>query len=181
MPKVISTPGRHIIVEGPDGAGKSTLIKALSEMLSLPVHPKFAKSSGPDLETLDRRTHADLESLAGYAKSPGVYDRYPLISELIYGPLVRHSLTGWFNDKEWVDIGHKVLQHRTVVVWCLPRLGVLRRNVSSTRDMPGVREHIDAINLCYMEMHEGWKGPKIAYNYEKDRPESLVPFIKSYI
>ena len=169
MPKQIRRMAkRHIILEGPDGSGKSTILHTIADWeRQLTIHPKFATSKGPDHHLFDVRTQADLETLADATKTPGIYDRYPIISELIYGPIIRKRLPGWFNDSEWISIAERVLQARTIVVWCLPPFDVVRKNVSDDRDMPGVTDNLNEIYLQYQNRAEQWQGPKFIYDYTK--------------
>lgn len=67
-----------IIIEGPDGGGKSTLAQALSECLDMPIQG----SEGPpqyDGEINDR-----IRRYLAYDR-PYIFDRHPVISQPIYG------------------------------------------------------------------------------------------------
>jgi len=68
---------RPIIVEGPDGSGKSTLVAKLSRDLNLPIH----HPGGPPINR-DEFTHR----LNFYSQNRDkfIFDRAPHISELIY-------------------------------------------------------------------------------------------------
>lgn len=174
---------KHVILEGPDGSGKTTLLRKLLESMQLNLipHAKFSGPEGPDLTTLDYRTNVDLGMIADRTKYYGVYDRYPIISELIYGPIVRQSLTGWFNDTEWTRLGWRILEERTVVVWCLPPLENVIKNVSNDRDMAGVKEKIEEIHKAYTYTADAWTGPKFIYDYTRDNESSVVAFLKENI
>ena len=72
---------RIIAVEGPDGAGKSTLIQMLSADLDRPV----IHTGGPPKtrqEWLDR-----LAMVRSHIGKAVLFDRLPQISEQVYGPL----------------------------------------------------------------------------------------------
>lgn len=71
---------RHIIIEGPDGSGKSTLVAGLSSLLGFGV----VRGKGPEKypgEILDRA-----ESYLKLLDSPvpTIFDRHPCISHPIY-------------------------------------------------------------------------------------------------
>ena len=147
---------KHVIVEGPDGAGKSSLIKIITRDIStLPMHPRDRASdsiSGP-VASLDHWVVDDLVNMS--SRRPSVYDRHPLISEPIYGPITRGKVPGLFNKRRWVDLGLGYLAAYTVIVICLPPLATVRRNVATSAQMAGVVEHINEIWGEYVELdHE---------------------------
>jgi len=71
----------HIVIEGPDKAGKSTLAKFLSEELGLPIMKFSAPEAGQN----------PFDQYIGFlaqAQTPHILDRF-YMSELTYGPLKR--------------------------------------------------------------------------------------------
>lgn len=68
-----------IIAEGPDGSGKSTLIKKLANTFNLPVY----HSGGPKTTKRMYEVLAELKTMA-YADQTYLVDRVPFISELVY-------------------------------------------------------------------------------------------------
>jgi adenylate kinase family enzyme len=66
---------RSIIVEGPDGAGKSTLAKELAEILGYRY-----QTTGGALDTPEALANKVEECM----ESGVVYDRHPLISDMVY-------------------------------------------------------------------------------------------------
>jgi hypothetical protein len=157
---------RHIIVEGPDGAGKTDLIRDLANHLGLPVHPRFVQSRTHPPEDLDMRVMDDLATPAftsGY--HTWIYDRHPLISELIYGPITRGSLNGQFQFPSWVDRMLATLVPRVVVVWCLPPYAEVVNNVNPERDRPDVVGKIYDVYQAYERSHKMWAGPFVVHDY----------------
>jgi GTPase SAR1 family protein len=164
---------RHIIVEGPDGSGKTNLIQRLVNELNMPVHPKASDSkTGPHLPTLDAWVDNDLKTM--HEQCPSIYDRHPLISELIYGPICRSGVPGKFNDKVWVSTSRRLVAKQSVVIRCLPSLRAVRKNVQNEDipQMPGVVDCIDEIYFYYGCM--GWPGTMITWNYEKHEFNQLA-------
>ncbi len=68
---------RPVIVEGPDGSGKSTLVKKLSLDLGLPVH----HPGGPPI---NRDEFLGRVNFYTHNRDKFVFDRCPHISELVY-------------------------------------------------------------------------------------------------
>lgn len=69
---------RHIILEGTDNAGKSTLAKALSEILNIPVRGRIVRAE-------QGQTVAELHVLDVFAQmQPTILDRCYAISDFVY-------------------------------------------------------------------------------------------------
>jgi len=97
-----------VIVEGPDNSGKSTLTEELANALGTTV----IHSGGPVLD----QHEADIREKVLYERpSNTLYDRIPLISEMIYGPIIRgvHFYTA-------DSFKRFCLEKRPVVIYCRP-------------------------------------------------------------
>jgi len=143
-----------LIVEGPDGGGKTTLITELQAQMDIAIMPKASRSdTGPDTRTLRKWVDQDLSTPN---HSPHLYDRYPLISEPIYGPLIRGHMADGFDDLQWFASRCEMIRQRSAaIVFCLPPFEVTHRNVmlnhdNSTKHMRGVRMKIRAIYEQYI-------------------------------
>lgn len=164
---------KHIIVEGPDGAGKTTLISHLRDALSLPVHPKASHSIDGPVETLGKWVNDDLPNLITLVKHGEgpqfIYDRHPVISEPIYGSLVRGHIQYPFGEPSYINGIREVMYDTCIVVWCLPDLDTVARNVyANARDqMPGVTFNIGKVHQAYMTAYFRWRGPKRQYDYRR--------------
>lgn len=73
-----------IIVEGMDNSGKSTLVKTLSKSMGLLALNNRVKLSSP--AEFRAYTTDMIELSRGY---PVIFDRWPGISEWVYGPILR--------------------------------------------------------------------------------------------
>jgi len=71
-----------IVIEGCDGSGKSTLVKSLSEDLDLPSYHKARPGTAEEVESR-------MNEVIAYSDGPAIWDRVPIISEQIYGPVLR--------------------------------------------------------------------------------------------
>lgn len=163
---------KHIIVEGPDGAGKTTLISHLAHTLHIPVHEKASNSVSGPVDYLGKWVADDMKTLGGTIKNgPGqafIYDRHPIISEPIYARLVRQQIAQYpFEVEEFLTGMREVMYDACVVVWCLPSLDTVARNVwASSRDqMPGVTMKIAKVHQAYMTAYFRWRGDKRQYDY----------------
>lgn len=155
-----------ILLEGPDGSGKSTLVTELLQRFpQLTVHPKFVPSSGVG----DRTEIYDkvCEDTAHFIERPiQIYDRHPMISEYVYGPVVRNHL-----PQEWQSPSARLMRgiiaNHALVVWCLPGLETVKQNISQDRDMDGVVDNIAQIYNTYLTVKALWPGHCVTYNYQE--------------
>lgn len=140
---------RHIVVEGPDGAGKTNLVKDIVAALGLPVHPRSTPSVGGPPPHLDMWVEREFRR----AKTQGIYDRHALVSEPIYGPIVRGRVPGLFNDRTWYETSLDRLAYQAVFVFCLPPYMEIANNVldNPSEHMAGVAdpENLYAIYELY--------------------------------
>jgi GTPase SAR1 family protein len=166
---------RHLVAEGPDGAGKSTLIRELLKFQSTPSipeplfvpHKRAVPSTGYTTVDLSDWVREDIHTIGHHV--PSIYDRHPLISEPIYGPIIRGYLPGKFRIPGWTSVMAGRLQARVFTVFCLPPLDVVKANVErdAAGQMGGVPEHIGEIYEEYMYLVHNWAGPKLVYDYTK--------------
>lgn len=166
---------RHIIVEGPDGGGKTQLFNFLNGHLPtiMPYPSKASASTGPVTSQLANwavraQRHMRHED-SGY-----LFDRHPIISELIYGPIIRNGVPKSFQDPSWVEGVRQTLYKTAIVVWCFPPPSVAQRSVSVERDMPGVVENFRAIYQQYLIAASQWQGPFAVWNYTTDDELDLL-------
>lgn len=137
-----------IIVEGPDGGGKTTLIKLLKEELQLPVAPRVvSKNTRPALVDLKSWVDNNLEE--GFQKT--IFDRHRLISEPIYGPILRYNQEPGFNDIKWLGPRlDRFYSIEPIIIYCLPPWTEVFSNIEFDRDNEAVREKIEAIYSAYV-------------------------------
>lgn len=162
---------RHMIVEGPDGAGKTTLISELLKFQSTPsipdplftLHERACSSTGGPVADLSAWVTEDMHTIGHHA--PSIYDRHPIISEPIYGPLTRGYVKGRFKIHGWTSVMAGRLQARTFTVFCMPSLATVQENIHKADQMHGVTENILDIYMEYQYLIHNWDGPKMVYDY----------------
>lgn len=179
-----------VIVEGPDGGGKTSLIGMMAEVLDFEVMPKAAHSDhGPDVMTLRDWVDADL---SGPVHNGKFYDRYPLISEPIYGPLIRGRMAEGFSDTSWMASRLNILRARDpFIIFCMPPKQAVLDNIAlghgnDTPHLRGVHQQGEAIYEAYthrlaLEMSLPFSHLWV-WNYtEPNHFEDLVLTAKGYL
>lgn len=102
-----------IVLEGPDNAGKSTLGKQLSERFGTEVQ----HSSNPKMSYEELR--AKMFAIINDPRRDAIYDRVPLISEAVYGTLLRGI--NRFNGHEGDGIWQLFKSCRPLIIYCRPQ------------------------------------------------------------
>lgn len=140
-----------IIVEGPDGGGKTTLINnTLVERTGLPVAPRVVSKDAEAMTDLVKWTEENVRQ--GWQDV--IYDRHRLISEPIYGPILRERFEQRFDNPEWLHEMFFELYHRVqpLIIYCLPPFSVVWKNVRNDDENKVVqdKQNIRAIYGAYL-------------------------------
>ena len=137
-----------IIVEGPDGAGKTTLIKRLMEEYpQLEVMPRAVSKEAKSLTQIDDYIEAELNKGFGLR----LYDRFALLSSPCYAMLPNRTFAGRMFDAHWLRAMHyRLLALDPVVIVCLPSLATVVNNVQQGRDNLVVQNDIETIYINYL-------------------------------
>lgn len=136
------------IVEGPDGAGKTTLIEKLQAELKWPIAPRVVSKETKALVNLAEWTDENLSQ--GFQSV--IYDRHRLISDPIY----RFLIPGKKMDPELYNLGSLAHWYRQfkmidpVTIYCLPPLEVVKENIQDDPDNAVVYDHIELIYYSYV-------------------------------
>jgi len=124
----------RIVVEGMDGAGKTTLIEQLSNDF-----PQFQVITRPQGRSFNDWWPEELDRLAG--EPIPIYDRF-FYSELVYGPILRHKIdadTVILNEVAWF------LRSTALLIYCRPHSDTIRKMVLHRPQMDGVIENFDKL------------------------------------
>jgi GTPase SAR1 family protein len=140
-----------IVIEGPDGAGKTTLKERLfNDIPALDQVERHCDTHGP---VTNLRDWVEFQLITPNQIRPThVYDRHALISEPIYGPIIRGNMVQGFDDEGWYSRMWNYFLTITpspVFIFCLPPLSDVRINVKAAEQMKGVTKHINPIYWAY--------------------------------
>ena len=138
-----------VVVEGPDGAGKSTLIYRLKQESKR--HFVVLHRANPPENVSQIVGATDILSAASFSDVNVVCDRHPFISEPIYGLTLRgkNLLEGLY--------GHSMLRATLAdtvdrVIYCRPPIEVIVENAKNQHQLSGVHERILTLIEAYDEM-----------------------------
>lgn len=132
-----------IIVEGPDGAGKTTLVERLCEQFGLDVGERATSDRDKLYEVTRQDTYTALSDELSGREPAYVWDRL-YFSELVYYSVVGRKCE--FSTEEQQFIERQLALFRCPVIWCMPKLDVVLNNVAAEKhQMKGVRENIEKI------------------------------------
>lgn len=137
-----------VIVEGPDGAGKTTLIEQLKERYGLEVAPRVVTKGAEAMTDLKVWVEQNLAQGFQYR----IFDRHRLISEYIYGPLLRKEQQPGFTKLAWsrTQLRRLYTEVRPIIIYCMPPLELVRQNVLGDHENAVVAEHVDAMYAAYV-------------------------------
>lgn len=156
-----------IIVEGPDGAGKTTLVNRLRKDFPELTEGERGTSNRKLLYTV---TVPDTYTALRYAVNP--YDHPRIWDRLFYSEFVYAPMGGReprFNLAQTKFIREMIEAMRVPVIVCLPPLPDVKKNVLVEDQMDGVVDKISLIYTSYTRMlRDGWFGPAvIVYDYTR--------------
>lgn len=154
-----------IVLEGMDGSGKSGMVTRISEALKIPIHARAATSgaSGGPIRNLYEWVTDDVTSLRWQPFS--VYDRHPLVSEYIYGPITRQHVDQRFFTAHCAKLLEQ-FAHRVLVIFCDPGPDEVFKNVLAGKHMDGVTEHASRLYYAYRSFMHTWPGNRpVVWDY----------------
>ena len=181
------TQGLLVVVEGPDGSGKTALINKIIEKFPFLAYQKPVPSNGPEGQTgkymidwLNSR-FSEIKSGANY-----IMDRINLVSEEIYGPICR-GVSMIYVDIRAVDTLSNFFGNKPIIIYCRPSKETIFENLNKDQSvqMAGVLENITEIIQAYDRFFNVWESVGIDiwhYDYMIDPgAEPIIEKIKTAI
>lgn len=168
----------HIIVEGPDGSGKTTLVNQLLESFpSLTKHERACTSLGgaiPDIDVWTMQT--TYRQMKHEATHSYLFDRLPFFSDCVYRTALEVPLSRGFDSTQWWESYAKLWFSRSLLIVCLPPYENVETNVRNSENMPGVAENTPRIYAGYECLSQTgtlpgpgrtrvWRGLRHTYDY----------------
>lgn len=154
-----------IILEGPDGAGKTTLMEQIridwaGEFI---VQPRAVTSDAVSMRPIGEYIEAELSKGFG----PRVYDRFALISSPMYLPLPNPTFVEPMTNVDWLTAQYyKMGRIDPAVIYCLPPLEVVRKNVLSDLTSEVMWPYIDQVYYNYVAfISRNWSTSHMVYDY----------------
>lgn len=164
-----------VIIEGPDHAGKTTLIQHLQghfgDAVELSPSSRMTKDQRNDPRFRDPEAVKERVYSAICHKSPiasqgpvQVHDRL-FFSELVYGEILRGK--SCFNWAESVHIRRLLTAITPPIVFCLPPLESITSKIYGSNEMEGVTDNITKIYQAYQAL-SALSNPRITlYDYTR--------------
>lgn len=169
-----------LIVEGPDGSGKSCLVRRLSHDLRLPIAPRVVKSDTTAMVDLAAWTESNIDQ--GFQRV--IFDRHRLISEPIYGPVLRGRQVAKFMDLGWMgDMTWRFYALNPIIIYCMPAIETIWRNVNrveTNNSAVNTQEVTEALYAGYVNRAtlDFSRGVGRLYNYEVNLYDDLLRWTK---
>lgn len=132
-----------IIIEGMDNSGKTTLCNHLKDRLDIPIY----KGQIPK----GRQGMIQFQMSAMYINQPMIYDRMRVVSEMVYGPIIRNenmfAKDGWF----YINL---LLKIRPLIIYCRPKDEYIYK-FGSREQMEGVIDNSQKLLERYDQIMSG--------------------------
>ena len=160
----------NIVIMGLDNSGKTTLANSLTELLNENHTCKYVHSLGnvPLEKQLEFLNHEILEDNNYDYK---IFDRFPIIEEKIYGPILRNN-----NRYANLNVEDYWLSKINLFVFCNPGFDTIS-NWGEREQMDGVINNSKILYEEYLKVYDDLKnkGYNIkTYNFKIDDYHNLV-------
>lgn len=170
-----------IIVEGPDGAGKTSLVQKLSENLEIQVAPKAVGGDTKSLTDVQRYVDQHLDT--GFRRE--IFDRFALISGPIYSAFQQRTMPQkGFENFTWLSTAYaRMREVAPLVIICLPPLEVVWQNCQRDDDNKRLfpnRAKLGSVYWLYFNLAA--RNPAMSvYDYTKDDDEQVITYVRTLL
>lgn len=171
-----------IILEGPDGGGKTALMKRLETGLC-----EYGLRPGVHMGTPDRdrmwettveRTYDAIGRDLNPMKPPLIWDRM-FYSELVYAPVMGRKIA----FGKHVSYVHRLIEYtQSPVIFCMPPLENVVANCEATEQHEWVTDNVQEIYARYSKLLVQFGNPNFyLWDYTIDPWPALVSALRVYI
>lgn len=166
-----------IIVEGPDGAGKSTLVQYLSEKWDLPVADRVvASNTAPIIDDLKHWVEVNLKRGLQWQ----LFDRHRLISEPIYAAALHRKAQPGFDDLQWMTA--RMIDFTRIhpfIIYCLPPWELVESNLAGDVNNSVIWHHAQTIYNAYITQAAGdiARGQAVLFDYHQDSAHDRIDML----
>lgn len=164
-----------VIIEGPDGSGKTTLANYLRK--NVEAYAWLLRSNGPPTNVIDMLRTVRWITRDAPPHLNVICDRFPIISEIVYGPILRDRCLHDYTPKLIAQY-FLTAPYPTIIIHCRPPLQELELSVHSQVQMTGVKNNLSRIAETYdvlmQDLHR--EGVQI---YRYDYTESPLPIVQT--
>ena len=164
-----------LIIEGPDGSGKTTLISQIEERLGVTKEPRAVTSSAEVLIPMGEYATTEIEK--GFGRR--IYDRFNLISSPFYAMLPNPTFRDEMLDQKWLqDTWIKFRQLSPVIIVCLPSLEVVKANCLADDTSKVAQKDIELVYWLYHNFAAQYPWVAVVYDYTKNDMSDLEYIFK---
>lgn len=155
-----------IVVEGPDGAGKSTLVKHLSEKFGLEIGERGVANRDFLYKVTRQDTYRALSEAVKGDTPVKIWDRL-WISEYVYHG-IHPGRPCEFTESDTVLIRNLMNALACPFIVCLPPYQTVAENVAAVHQMEGVKGAVKEIYGHYVDGELPWPLTTFHYDYTTD-------------
>lgn len=163
-----------VIIEGPDGAGKTRLCETLSGEMNLSLAPTYAPRHQMHEKGVRKRVFSGISAML--RGEIYLHDRL-YYSELVYGSILRKSIMFDENEMSWIS--NTLIRFEVPVIICLPSKQVVAENTE-----PFLSHHIrdfwDNRDAIY-DQYALYAQDNIARPYDYTSPHDTIEDLMNWI
>lgn len=158
-----------LIVEGVDGSGKTTLIRNLRKQSN--TYFWVASSSRRPQTLPDLQDAMHWIGQAAFLRLPVICDRFPIISETVYGPILRGTnLLDQLGRRDQSNATN-LLSEVDRVIYCRPSKETIQANLAQNPQMEGVQKNLASLLQRYDDVINSLRDDNIyvrQYDYTRN-------------
>ena len=160
-----------IIVEGPDGGGKTSLARHLAQHLAMSIAPRVVSKETEAMT--DLRVWTDENLRRGFQRM--IFDRHRLISDPIYRAVFGKHNARLYNPAWLTSALDQFYGIDPIIIFCMPPLEVVALNLADDPDNKVVVNDIEKIYYSYVAAWAQLKsGPELSSMFWYDYSNPFI-------